>query len=259
MATVTEAIPRNRRRKEQRMVDLHVHILPGLDDGAQTMEDALEMARIAADSGTRICAATSHGKFSRRNQEEYLIRYRRKLAEFCAELKKQEIPLDIRSGMELLADEALLRFADAGALPGYGGGNCILTEFCFDISERRALETLEILQKKGYRIVLAHPERYDFIKRRPEVTHMLYRMNVILQVNAGSIEGKFGRGAFRAADRMLGEGIAGLVASDAHDPFLRTPDMEETSRILDLYYGSDASRILLVENPRRILEGRQIR
>ena len=157
--------------------------------------------------------------------------------------------------MEQLADESLLRYAESHPLPGYGGGRFLLTEFYFDISLRQALETLDVLMRKGYHIVLAHPERYDFIKRQPENAYTLYREGVILQVNAGSIAGKFGRGAFRAADHILGEGLAGLVASDAHDAFTRTPDLEETERILDLYYGIDASEILLEENPRRILEG----
>lgn len=237
------------------MIDLHMHILPGLDDGARNVEEAIEMAQNAAECGTSVCAATSHGRFDRREPEEYIARYRKTLKQFQGELKRRGIDLDVRSGMELLADENLLRYAGSHVLPGYGGGRYILTEFYFDISQRQALETLEELMKKGYHIVLAHPERYDFIKRQPENAYTLYREGVILQVNAGSITGKFGRGAFRAADWILGQGLAGLVASDAHDAFRRTPDLEETARILDLYYGIDASEILLEENPRRILEG----
>ena len=241
------------------MIDLHMHILPGLDDGAQSMEEAVEMAQIAAECGTEVCAATSHGRFDRQEAGEYIFRYRKALKQLKAELKRRGIGLDVRSGMELLADESLLRYAESHPLPGYGGGRFLLTEFYFDISLRQALETLDALMRKGYHIVLAHPERYDFIKRQPENAYTLYREGVILQVNAGSIAGKFGRGAFRAADHILGEGLAGLVASDAHDAFTRTPDLEETERILDLYYGIDASEILLEENPRRILEGRKIR
>lgn len=241
------------------MVDLHMHILPGLDDGAETVEDAVEMAQIAVDCGTEVCAATSHGRFTREETGEYLARYKMALEQFRRKISERGIALEVHSGMELLADENLLRYARSHPLPGYGGGRFILTEFYFDISVNRALETLDLLKRKGYHIVLAHPERYDFIKRNPENAYMLYREGVTLQVNAGSIEGKFGRRSFRAADRILGEGLAGLVASDAHDAFVRPPDMEETARILDLYYGSDASEILLEENPKRILEGKNIR
>ena len=85
-----------------------------------------------------------------------------------------------------------------------------------------------------------------------------WRRGVILQVNKGSILGELGRRAARTADWLLSRGMAGLVASDAHDPVLRTPDLEETARVLDIYYGSSASRILLERNPARILEGREL-
>ena len=110
----------------------------------------------------------------------------------------------------------------------------------------------------GYQIVLAHPERYDFAKRQPEALEGFWRRGVILQVNKGSILGELGRRAARTADWLLSRGMAGLVASDAHDPVLRTPDLEETARVLDIYYGSSASRILLERNPARILEGREL-
>ena len=117
---------------------------------------------------------------------------------------------------------------------------------------------LDELQRSKYRVILAHPERYDFIRQEQHRARILCRDGVILQVNSGSIEGRFGRSVFHAADNILGEGLAGLVASDAHDPVMRTPDLEETSRILDLSYGSGASEVLLEENPSRILSGRKI-
>lgn len=240
------------------MYDLHMHILPGLDDGASDMEEAVEMAETAVLGGTTVCAATSHGKFSRRDPEEYLAAYRRKLEKFRMELARKQISLKVVSGMELLADDKLLSYARDHVLPGYGTSRTILVEFYFDISFRRAAETLDELQRKKYRIILAHPERYDFIRQDYQRARTLCRDGVILQVNSGSIEERFGRSVFNAADYILGEGLAGLVASDAHDSVLRTPDLEETSRILDLSYGTGAFEVLLEENPARILSGRKI-
>ncbi len=240
------------------MIDLHMHILPGIDDGAMDMEEALDMARIAVYSGTTVCAATSHGKFSRRRPAEHLACYEETLARFREELKKRRIGLDVRSGMELMADESLMRYARSHTLPGYENSPYILVEFYFDISAETALERLDALGRMGYRVVLAHPERYDFMVGRPEIAGRLYRNRVVLQVNAGSILGKFGPRVFRTADRILKNGLAGLMASDAHNSFQRSPDMEEAEELLDIHYGSGASRILLEENPRRILEGRQV-
>ena len=235
------------------MVDLHIHILPGIDDGAKSLKEAVEMARMSAAGGVRAICATSHGDFSFYEPEEYLRIYERRLEEFRHALKVEQIPLEVHRGMELMVNESLLKAGGKGPLPGYGGGRCLLAEFFFDISGSRALQWTEELLAMGYRIVLAHPERYDFANRRPELLEEFARRGVILQVNKGSILGELGRRAARTADWLLGRGLAGAVASDAHDPALRTPDLEETARILDLYYGSNASRILLERNPGRIL------
>ena len=211
------------------------------------------MARIAADSGARAMAATSHGDFSCCDPAEYLKRYDRRLAEFRLRLKECGIPMQVYSGMELMVNRSLLELAETMRLPRIGGGRWLLAEFLFDVSGSSVLEDLRELKRLGYRIILAHPERYDFAKRRPERLREFYEEGIVLQVNRGSILGQMGRGAARTADWLLSRGLAGLVASDAHDPVLRTPDLEETARILDLYYGGQASEILLERNPGKIL------
>ncbi|HIX38867.1 MAG TPA: hypothetical protein H9738_13540 [Candidatus Blautia pullistercoris] len=237
------------------MIDLHMHILPGVDDGAESPEEGLEMARIAAASGVRAVAATSHGDFSYLEPEKYLKLYNRKIKEFRRSLAEHQIPLTVYCGMELMVNDSLLEQAGKRPLPGINGGRYLLTEFLFDVPARLALSSLKKLQEAGYKIILAHPERYDFAKSRPELLEEFFREGIILQVNKGSIPGNFGKRAARTADWLLGRGMAGLVASDAHDTVLRTPDLADTARVLDLYYGADASRILLERNPVRILRG----
>lgn len=238
------------------MIDLHIHILPGIDDGAQSPEDALEMARIAADSGVRAMAATSHGDFLHCDPEEYLKLYDRRLIEFRHLLEEHKIPINVYSGMELMVNKSLFKLAEQRPLPGICGSRYLLVEFLFDISGSVALERLKRLKSMGYQIILAHPERYEFAKRNPEKLKEFYQEGILLQVNRGSILGQLGRGAARTADWLLSRGYAGLVASDAHDPVLRTPELEEAARILDLYYGGDASEILLKRNPEKILKFR---
>ena len=231
------------------MIDLHIHILPGLDDGAETMEDALEMARISAESGVDTVVASSHGSFDGYEPEELYERYERKFQTFQERLSEEKIPLKVCRGMEWLVNDRLLRYIRERKLPTINGGGYLLVEFWFDSSRRYVMSALEKLSEAGYKLVLAHPERYDFVRRSPEILIELYRQEIILQVNKGSLRGEFGRGAFRAADYMLAKGLAGAVASDAHDPVLRSPELEETARILDLHYGGDASEILLEETP----------
>lgn len=230
-----------------------MHILPGVDDGAETMDDAVEMAEISARSGIGIAAATPHGDFSKGNPKEYLRICSEKLESLRAELIRRKIPLKVVSGMELLVNEALIEWAGENKLPGINGSRWLLVEFYFDISLSRALRMADELTALGYRLILAHPERYDLARRMPENLKAFYDRNFLLQVNKGSILQEFGRKAFRAADWMLSRGIAGAVASDAHDSVLRTPDMEETTDILEMYYGRDAAEVLLERNPGRII------
>ena len=235
------------------MVDLHIHILPGMDDGAETMEDALEMARSSVESGVDTVAASSHGNFDGYEPEELFEQYEEKFQAFRAKLSEEKIPLQVCKGMEWLVDDRLLDYIRKRRLPTINGGGYLLVEFYFDSSRRYVMSALDKLSEAGYRLILAHPERYDFARKSPESLIDLYRQEIILQVNKGSLLGEFGRRAFRAADYMLAKGLAGIVASDAHDPVLRSPDLEETARILDLHYGSDASEILLEETPLHIL------
>lgn len=240
------------------MIDLHIHILPGIDDGAKSLEEGLEMARIAAQSGVRAVAATSHGDFSHLEPGKYLKLYNQKIKEFRQSLAQYQIPLTVYCGMELMVNDSLMEQAKIRPLPGINGSRYLLTEFLFDVSAGLALSSLKELQSAGYKIILAHPERYDFAKTRPQLLEKFLREGIIFQINKGSILGNFGKRASRTADWLLGQGMAGLVASDAHDTVLRTPDLEEVGRVLEVYYGSDASYILLERNPRRILEGKGV-
>ena len=237
------------------MIDLHAHIIPGLDDGARTMEDALEMAETAASCGVRILTATAHMDPASCDPEEYAARYREGLAALREETARAEIPLRIASGMELLVSEDLLRFAENRPLPSLNGSGYLLAEFYFDVRFSDAVRMLDALQALGYRIVLAHPERYAFIRRDPARAEALARKGVILQLNKGSFFREFGEGAFLAAKWILARGLAGVIASDAHDPVMRTPDLAEMRELLEVEYGTEAARALLVKRPGDILRG----
>ena len=249
---VMEAMEMKRKQRSRR-IDLHMHILPGVDDGAETMEDAVEMAEISVRSGIGTVAATPHGDFSRWDAIEYIRLCSAKLDALRSELVRRKIPLKVVGGMELLVNEALIKWARENRLPGINGSRWLLVEFYFDISLSRALRMADELAALGYRLILAHPERYGLARRSPEDLRAFYDRNIILQVNKGSILQEFGRKAFRAADWMLSAGIAGAVASDAHDPVLRTPDMEDAADVLEMYYGRDAAEVLMERNPGRIV------
>lgn len=152
------------------MIDLHMHILPGLDDGAGDMEEAIEMARMAADSGVRMAAATPHANLPGMERGRYLQKYLKRLDEFCFELNQRRIPLKVCPGMEIFAAERLeeagfsplgkrlVRALKEGKLLTLNHGKYLLVEFPFDFSEKAIDYTLEELLMAGYIPVLAHPE-----------------------------------------------------------------------------------------------------
>ena len=131
------------------MVDLHIHILPGIDDGAKSLKESVEMARMSAAGGVRAVSATSHGDFSFYEPEEYLKIYGKKLEDFCRALKEEQIPLEVHRGMELMVNESLLKAGRKGPLPGYGGSRRLLVEFFFDISRTTALKWTDELLAMG--------------------------------------------------------------------------------------------------------------
>ena len=238
------------------MIDLHAHIIPGFDDGAQTIEDALDMARTAISSGVRIMTATSHGDFSSCNPQIMIQKYRRGLSALRSAIRRAGLPLRVASGMELLVNESLLHYAEKYPLPSLNGSGYLLVEFYFDIRYREAVRMLEVLRKMGYRLVLAHPERYDFTKQDVSRAAELADSGIILQINKGSLLREFGERSHRAAEWILSRGLAGVVASDAHDPVLRTPDLAEVADVLAMDYGAEAAEVLLKKRPAEILKGK---
>ena len=236
------------------MIDLHSHIIPGIDDGAASMRDALEMARQAVRGGTAVIAATSHGDFSHGDPGGYLKEYNEKLAMLRRALAEHAVPLRVVSGMELLVSEKLIAYGKKHTLPSLNGGPYLLTEFWFDASGRFIRKNLERLAEMGWKIVLAHPERYDCMQNNPELLFELYEKGVVLQVNRGSLLNELGRRACSLAQSMVRKGIAGAGASGAHDPVLRRADMEAGAEVLETFYGRSAAVFLTEKNPERILK-----
>lgn len=239
------------------MTDLHMHILWGLDDGAKEMEESLLMAEMSAECGVKRIAATAHANLPRQNHRKFLAHYQKKLEEFCRALEKQDIPLQICPGMELLADEHLPERLDKGELLTLNHSRYILVEFARNAAGSWVWQILKEAMARGYIPILAHPERYRCVKDHPERLYPWYEEGVLMQINAGSLLGHFGREAKHTAHWMLRHCLAGIMASDAHDPFYRTSNLEEAADILEFSYGTDCVSLLLRDNPNRILDNRE--
>lgn len=240
------------------MIDLHTHILPGLDDGASSWEDALEMAQTAAETGTRILAATAHSNIPGQDLSAWVGRYRRQFETFRRLLEQEKIPLQLASGMEIFAGEDLTGRLRRGELLTINKTRYPLVEFAMDTEAFLVYRTADRLLEAGYVPILAHPERYRCVQRTPEHVYEWYRMGAVIQMNKGSILGRFGERVKRTADSLLRHRLVSLAASDAHSPLVRTTAMDELTRLLERRYGSGCPWLLLEENPARILRGEQV-
>lgn len=240
------------------MIDLHMHILPGLDDGAGRMEESVIMARKAVDCGVETVAATSHAYLPGMDTEQYLRKYKKTFNDFRRKLKQEQVELDVRPGMEIFVRKEIVTSLREGKLLTLNGSRYPLIEFSFDVSEELIGLTVKKLIRAGYMPLLAHPERYDCVKNAPDIVRKWYQEGAVLQINKGSILGHFGHRVQRAAHWILGHRLAGIVASDAHNMYDRTTNLDELVNVLEFTYGIGSVDLLLEENPMRILQNAEV-
>lgn len=237
------------------MIDIHCHILPDFDDGAANLEVSLDMARMAYRSGVTDIAATPHFT-GERGQLEYVDTINRRFRQLSEALRQERIPVRLHPGAEVLCLPETPSLAQSHQLPTLGGGNYVLTEFYFDESYAYMDQMLTEIAECGYRLVVAHPERYGVIQRDPRLLKRWARQGFVLQLNKGSVLGAFGPRAEEAANEILAMGLAHLIATDAHGSHSRTPHVSALKSWVEERCDRDYAQILLEKNPRRVLEGR---
>lgn len=206
------------------MLDLHCHLLPGIDDGPETMEGSLELARAHVAAGVRYVAATPHIDWGFGVRAPTM---RHGVDEMRAALAEAAIPLDVGTGGEIavtlaadMADEELREL-------GLGGGPWVLLEAPLSPSAVGFERIVQHVQMRGHRVLLAHPERSPAVQRDPEILDMLVRGGVLAQVTASSFDGAFGGTVQRFALELVGRGLVHVVSSDAHDTERRPPGLRE--------------------------------
>ena len=232
------------------MIDLHSHILPGVDDGAATLEEAVGIARAAADDGVQLLAATPHVRDDYPTTPETM---EARLADVRDAVTRAGVAIDVRPGGEIALDQLLrlsrddLRRFGLGGNPGY-----LLVEFPYYGWPLEAGERVFSLRADGITAVIAHPERNSDVQARPERLRELVDAGALVQVTAASLDGRLGRRSREAAHAILELELAHLVASDAHAPSVRAAGLAAAAASLD---DSRLARWLTVDVPRAIVEG----
>lgn len=233
------------------MIDLHSHILPGLDDGPRTLEESLGVARAAVEDGITVLAATPHVRSDYPTTADEM---ERGVALLQEALRNEGIPLELRTGGELALDQLpgldaaeLRRFTLGGA-----GGRYLLLEFPYYGWPLGFAQQAFQLRLQGYVPIVAHPERSAEVQESPERARQLVDAGALVQLTAASVDGRLGRAPRAAALRLLELGLAHLLASDAHSPALRGVGMTDAAAAVG---DERLARWLTEEVPAAVLAG----
>jgi protein-tyrosine phosphatase len=209
------------------VIDLHCHVLPGIDDGPATIEGSVALARAAAADGVRTLVATPHVSPRYPNEPEWIARG---VDELNERLASEGVALEVLPGAELAMTQLVEMDASKIARYALGGGDWLLVE-CPLASASVGFDILVLdLQRRGHRILLAHPERCPAFHRDASTLESLVRAGALTSITAGALVGRFGGEVRRFALRLVHEGMAHSVASDAHDETRRPPGMSAQVR-----------------------------
>jgi protein-tyrosine phosphatase len=234
------------------MIDLHSHVLPGIDDGPETIEGSLELARAAAAAGTRVLVATPHVSWSYPNDADTISSL---VDELNARLITEGVDLEVRSGAEI----AMTRVIDMAPaeLPRLrlGEGHWLLVEPPFAPTVTGLEALVRDLQHQGHQVLLAHPERCQAFHRDPAKLESLIHAGVLTSITAGSLIGSFGGEVRRFALSLAREGLIHNVASDTHDTARRPPGIAAELRQAGL---EPLAEWLTEQVPAAILSGEEI-
>ena len=234
------------------MIDLHCHLLPGIDDGAPDLATSLAMARIAAGDGITVTACTPHiypGMYENNGPA-----IRRAVAELQSRLDEAGIPLRLTLGADTHIAPDLVASLRAGRAPTLHDSRYFLLEPPHHVAPPRLAETVFDLLAAGYVPVITHPERLSWIEDRYETFVELVRQGAWLQVTAGSLTGRFGEAARYWGERLLDEGWVHILATDSHGVDRRPPLLAEGRRAAERWLGAGEAHHLVVTRPQGILD-----
>lgn len=240
------------------MFDIHCHILNGVDDGSGNMNDSLEMAQLAADSGTKGIIATPHCNIPGLFANYWCDELEGRVAALKKEIEKRGIPLEIYTGQEVFLSKHFEEHLENGEFITLNNSRYMLVELDFRIDAASAFSKLEKLVSMGYVPVVAHPERYGFVIESPAQVSRIRSLGCLVQLNSGSIAGDFGRFIQKTANLIAEKRLADFIASDAHSQYSRTPNLSPVHELVCENLSYDYADVLFKINPVKVLNNETI-
>lgn len=232
------------------MIDLHNHFLPGIDDGADTVEMAVAMARLAVASGTTHLVCTPHIHPGRYDNTLESIEAARQV--FESALREAEIPLQVAAAAEVRFDMEIMAGVTAGRLPFLGkwqGKDVLLLEFPHSDLPFGGERLTQWLLQRNIVPMIAHPERNKGVMRAPSRLKPFIEQGCLLQVTAGALSGRFGERAQAIAEELLKDDVVTVLASDAHNTQYRPPLLAEGCEQAERLVGAAAAEALVRGRP----------
>ncbi|MBG1232687.1 CpsB/CapC family capsule biosynthesis tyrosine phosphatase [Aestuariivirga litoralis] len=234
------------------MIDLHSHILPGIDDGAADLDASLAIARMAAADGIQVMAATPH--FMPGVYDNSAADTRARVDSLQQVLNDAGIALHLVTGCDAHIRPDFPACLRGGSILTIHDSRYVLFEPPHISLPQRMEELLFNVTASGFVPVLTHPERLKWIEHHYEIMPRLVEQGVLMQVTAGSLTGRFGKRAQYWANRMLAEGLFHIVATDAHNVTSRPPLMAEAVRLLEQEVGVEEARNMAFTRPAMMLD-----
>ena len=237
-------------------VDIHCHLLPGIDDGASDLQESLAMAQMSLDQGVDTIVVTPHqcGAFAHNSGDDI----RQRTAELQEHLDTAGLPLRVLPGADVRIEDDLVEQLSSGNVLSLGDHGChVLLELPHEIYF--PLEpVLEGLRRLGMVGILSHPERNGGLLQRPTLINELIKSGCLMQVTAGSFLGAFGKASQAMAEQMAREGAIHFVSTDAHGPKSRRPRMRDAYQVVEKIVGPKAATLWCREFPKAVAEGRDV-
>lgn len=237
------------------IIDIHCHILPGVDDGAKDEDSMERMFCLADEEGIDAIIATPHFALGEDEKRAETIKLKYDMARSA--WKKRDSQKELYLGSELLWEEGVVDALEEGKALTMNGTSYVLVEFLADVGYEYIESAIRKLQYAGYIPIIAHVERYWQLKSR-KMLRKLVDMGAYLQVNVSIILGHHGFWQKRCIVRWMKEGLIHFVGTDAHNSKTRKPEMKQCVQYLEKKLGIVKTRRILEENPKKVLEGERL-
>lgn len=239
------------------MIDIHNHVLPGIDDGAADMAESIEMCRVAFRDGIRVIVATPHSLDGNHVTDPELIR--RLVKDLNQALEEKGVAVKILPGMETRVGPDLPELLSAGRVVPLNQGRYVLLEFDRAHVPAGFDRLVNRLKELGYGIVLGHPEKnlrlQNDLEYLPKLMDTLGAWDLIIQISADSLTGAAGTYAYKAARSLLKRGLVHVIATDAHSVAVRPPVLSQALVEAGKIVGEARARQLVHDIPLAILKG----